>query len=643
MSANAETPSGQVFDPMWTNTPTCRQDLREISTGHQIPTRFYADQPYLTPTGDGGLLCVVTTGLGHEGARGQHVISMKTFDFGKTWQDIVAVESSEKPESSWGVPFTAPNGRIFVFYVYNADDLRELPADDPPYPGGWTQRMDSHGYYVFRWSDDHGKTWSQNQGTIPVREFEIDRQNPTGGKVRLFWNVGKAFSWNDSLYLPIHKVGGFGDGWFTSSEGALLRSSDLFTLTNPLDASWSTLPDTERGIRAPKDTGPIAEEHSFVSLSDGTFFTVFRTIDGHPACAYSRDYGASWEPSNFMRFANGNLIKHPRAANFVWKKSDGAYLYCFHNHGGKYLREHPTRRSLSYVGRNPMWLCRGWETDGPNGKILEWSEPEIILYDDDPMVRISYPDYIEIDGKLFLTETQKSIARIHRIPQHLVHALSASPENRAHALHKILPLLEWNKTDASAKIPMPRLPAFSGRNQSPPYGAIRTREGFAIHLIVRIQKNTPAILASNHGKDGSGLQIAWTSEKTLHLRMCDGSIEVTWESDPVEEDGLYTFTINVDGGSNTICFYRDGILNDGGQQRQYGWGRIHPYFRNEYSGKNLIFPEQVGSSIESLTIYTRILTSAEVQFLVGKEDLRVLTPPEPDDISMIADIEAAIA
>ena len=87
-------------------------------------------------------------------------MTMKTFDGGVTWQNRVPLESPQAPESSWGVPITMPSGRIFVFYVFNADDTRELPADNPPYPGSVTQRMDSHGHYVFRWSDDQGKTWS---------------------------------------------------------------------------------------------------------------------------------------------------------------------------------------------------------------------------------------------------------------------------------------------------------------------------------------------------------------------------------------------------------------------------------------------------------------------------------------------------
>ena len=51
-----------------------------------------------------------------------------------------------------------------------------------------------------------------------------------------------------------------------------------------------------------------------------------------------------------------------------------------------------------------------------NGRI-EWSEPEILLYDDDSKVRMSYPDLIEDGGRIYITETQKSCdsAQAHSI------------------------------------------------------------------------------------------------------------------------------------------------------------------------------------------------------------------------------------
>lgn len=608
-----------AFDPMWPNTEEPLNDLRQLSTGIRIPTEFYADQPFLTPTADGGLLCVLTTGSGHEGSRGQHVLAMKTFDYGKTWQDPVPLESPDAPESSWGVPVTTPSGRVFIFYIFNADDIRELPADNPPYPGGLTRRMDSHGHYVFRWSDDHGRTWSRDRGVIPIREFDIDRRNPTKGAIRLFWNVSKPFWSGGSILLPVHKVGGFGEGWFTSSEGALLRSDNLATVANPLDAVWETLPEGEIGIRSPRNGGPIAEEHSFVLLSDRSIFSVFRTIDGHPACAYSRDEGRSWEPSEYMRFANGRLMKHPRAANFVWSLSDGGFLYFFHNHGGNALRAREDRRTFSYNGRNPIWFCRGWEEDGETGKRIAWSQPEVAFYDDDPLVRISYPDCIEHHGQLLFTQTQKNLARIHKVPDSLVNALSADPGRRLSNLKNTRPILDWSAADHPRSVPMPPLPLFVVRDSSPPFGSRRQRRGFAIRMALRMGSAADGTFIESAGSDGSGLRVLLTARRTVRLELDDGEIAIHADSDPISADPLPQWvTINVDGGSGTIFFSHNGAIHDGGSARQYGWRRINPYYRNSFRSDVLEFPQCGHFSLERVLIYDRILMSAEIESLDTK-------------------------
>ena len=68
---------------------------------------------------------------------------------------------------------------------------------------------------------------------------------------------------------------------------------------------------------------------------------------------------------------------------------------------------------MAYEDRNPVWLVGGVEGDSPKGKVIRWSQPEIGLYDDDPYIRMSYPDLVEDRGKYFLTETQKDVARVH--------------------------------------------------------------------------------------------------------------------------------------------------------------------------------------------------------------------------------------
>ena len=83
-------------------------DTREIGTGKLIPDEYYADQPYIVKTNDGAWLCVITTGSGHEGDGGQHVISMRSTDRGKTWEHAVDVEPAKGPEASYAVMLKAP-------------------------------------------------------------------------------------------------------------------------------------------------------------------------------------------------------------------------------------------------------------------------------------------------------------------------------------------------------------------------------------------------------------------------------------------------------------------------------------------------------------------------------------------------------
>ena len=61
-------------------------DDRNIKSGWEIPTESYSDQPYIVKTDDGAWLCAVTTGSGHEGAGGQHIVSMRSTDTGRTWR-----------------------------------------------------------------------------------------------------------------------------------------------------------------------------------------------------------------------------------------------------------------------------------------------------------------------------------------------------------------------------------------------------------------------------------------------------------------------------------------------------------------------------------------------------------------------------
>jgi hypothetical protein len=392
-----------------------RIDNRNIVTGFEIPTITYSDQSYIVITEDGAWLCCVTTGAGREGEPGQIVTTMRSQDQGRTWSEPIPVEPAGGPEASWAVLLKIPNGRIYIFYVHNSDNLREVVADPGPwFPTGKCTRVDSLGYFVFKYSDDGGCSWSDRRYAIPMRVTDIDRRNPYSGKILYFWNVGKPFIHQGAAFVSVHKVGGFGEGFFTRSEGVLLKSDNLLTEPDPLKILWETLPDGEFGLRTPAGGGPIAEEQSYIVLSDGSFYCVYRTIDGHPAETYSRDGGHTWTLPQYKRFTDGRLMKHPRAANFVWKCENGKYLYWFHNHGGRFIRNHPNRRTIAYEDRNPVWISGGIEVDGPGGRRIQWSQPEILLYDDDPYIRMSYPDLVGIVNHRASAPGQKAILLLSR-------------------------------------------------------------------------------------------------------------------------------------------------------------------------------------------------------------------------------------
>jgi len=66
----------------------------------------------------------------------------------------------------------------------------------------------------------------------------------------------------------------------------------------------------------------------------------------------------------------------------------------------------------------------------------------------------------------------------------------------------------------------------------------------------------------------------------------DGRTGSTWESDRglLQSGRWHHVAIIVDGGPKIITFVVDGRLCDGGQDRQFGWGRFNPQLRSDMEG-----------------------------------------------------------
>ena len=592
-------------------------DPRHIANGWNIPSEGYADQPYIVTTDDGAWLCVMTTGVGVEGAGGQHVVSMRSTDRGRTWGQIVPIEPADGPEASYAVLLKVPGGRVYCFYNHNTDRVTEVKREDK----GVYKRVDSLGHYVFKYSDDHGRSWSAKRCDVPVREFECDRNNVYGGKLRFFWNVGRPLILGDAAVMVLHKVGAMGAGFFAQSEGAFFKSKNILTERDPEKIVFETLPDGEIGLRTPAGGGRVAEEQSIVKLSDGSLYCVYRTVDGWPACAYSRDGGHTWTKPAYASYTpGGRRIKHPRAANFAWNCSNGKFLYWFHNHGGPFVGrmggDWGKGGGSPYDDRNPAWIVAGVERDGPGGKVIHWSQPEILLYDDDPFIRMSYPDLVEEGGRFYVTETQKNVGRVHEIPAKLVEGLFNQWDNNNLAKEGLALDLPGGKP-MPKQAPMPKLPEFVTRdNKRPDHGGKDLRAGFSLDLWLKADslKAGPPLLDSRDST-GKGLLVSTTAAGAVRIILNDGRSESSWASDKgvVKTDALHHVVITVDGGPKIITFVVDGVLCDGGDDRQFGWGRFSPNLRapNPDNGASGSPQLKIAPAVGSLRIYNRALRTSE--------------------------------
>lgn len=573
------------------------QDRRNIRSGLAIPDEGYSDQPYVVITNDGAWLCVMTTGKGIEGEGGQHIIGVISHDKGRTWSAPIDIEPATGYEASWVVPFKTDYGRVYAFYTYNKSNIREVPN-----AASFGKRVDTLGVYAFKYSDDNGQTWSKERYEIPMHVTPADRDNNFGGETLFFWGVSKPIVHKGAVYWGWNRVTRWGwPGVLVRSQGHFMRGENLLTERDPRRLRWRILPESDDGLRAPK--GPIAEEINLVSLNDGGLYATYRTIDGYLGHAYSRDDGRTWTPPAYATFANGRPIKHPRAYAPVWKLRNGKYLLWFHNHGGEAVHREEWGRGSYYQNRNPVWVSGGVERNGR----IEWSEPEILLYDDDPQVRMSYPDLIEDGGRYYVTETQKSVARTHEIDPALLEGMWRQGARSSLAARGRRLDLRGAQVRQGAIFTMPALPKLGAGG------------GLTVELWLKMRELSPGqVIFDGRDAQGKGIALTFSDRFTLRLTLSDGVRSSAWESDPGTFPGTLRtnhwqhVAVIVDGGPKIISFVVDGVFNDGGAARQYGWGRFDPGIVEIIAKPEITLAPALYGEIGALRIYDRALTVAEV-------------------------------
>lgn len=587
-----------VFILIYSNTYSQKLDWRNIDNATSIiPDEGYCDQPYAVINNQKEWVVVMTTGTGNEGDSGQHIVSTISKDQGKTWSSLYDIEPATGPEASWVTPLIVPSGRIYVFYTYNSDNMREVLNSS----GIKIKRVDTMGKMMMKFSDDGGYTWSERRYEVPIRNFEIDDNNIYQGKIQFFWSVALPIIHNNAVFLPLAKIGNFGEGFMESGSGAILKSTNILSESDPAKITWETLPDGNKGLLPPQ--GKVADEHNIVSLSDGSLYCVYRTDQGNNVQAYSRDNGHSWTKPVWATYTpEGKVIKQPRCFNKIYKFKNGKYALFFHNNSSRNYSHHPLGN------RNPTWLAGGIEKDG----YIYWSQPEVFLYDMDYYNGISYPDWIEDNGAYFFTETQKTMARIHKIPNEYLEMLWNQGANTEIVKKGLAFELRGDTCKQGQKFTLPNL------------GNLYHGEGFSLEFKVKTSDfkkdqdlfDTRRISTNGFGSSakyiGNGIKICILKTGALELIMDDGRTPLIWYSGAgtIKPKASNHIVINVDAKAKILTFIINGVLWDGGD-RPFGYARFNPFMWDVNGEERVSFSSGFKGKIEVFRVYNRCLFISE--------------------------------
>ncbi|MEA4935316.1 MAG: exo-alpha-sialidase [Paludibacter sp.] len=530
-----------------------RVDSRNIENPYSIiPDFSYADQGYVTIAQNGDWVSVMTTGTSTETVGTKYIISSISKDKGKSWSALQILDDN----ATWAVSYTNPLGRVFA--IYNKDRK-----------------------FWFKFSDDNGVTWSTERYMMPVRWTSVDENNDLGNGLQYFWSVSKPFSYNNIMYLSFTKYRTskveYGEGW-------LFLSSNINTETDPTKISFINLPQGDVGVLSPV-FGKIQEEHTSVVLSNGNLFMNFRTQNGYIGSSYSRNSGATWTIPEYMTYASGGFMKNPRACPRLFKCKNGKYLMWYHN----------TNKIQGFYYRNPAWISGGIEHNG----IIEWSDPELLLYSTDTLKGMSYPDLIEADGKYWITTTEKTICSVHQIDNKLIDGLWNQKSNNTKVTEDIL--LEESNVNESKEIRSFSIPSLD--------------EGaFTIDVWLNATRwQTGEVILDDRDENGDGWWLWVSSSQTICFSMKQGTLLKSWENDAFDLPVGVTqhFVFIIDGNANIISTVVNGKFNDGGSQRLLGWCRFDKNFTQINTSNTLRLIPAFSGTIKSLRLYKRHLTTSE--------------------------------
>ncbi|XP_062503358.1 uncharacterized protein LOC134180262 isoform X2 [Corticium candelabrum] len=556
-------------------------DPRYLPNGRMMLESGYLDQPYcvIDRHHRNRWVCAITQDALHEGGPGERVVSMYSTDRGKSWSKPNSIEANTTLTNAYSSIAITRFGRIYVMYNFNADNVSALPD------GKKLGRSDTLGHFVMKYSDDGGDSWSSHRYEIPYRLTSIDNNNSWKGKVKMMWSVDQSKLANDStLYYSFTKIGVYPQD--APEEVWFLSSANIMTEQDPSKIEWTLLPNGDHGIPPPGGNPNIAEEGHVMPLPSGGFYAVFRTTQGFLGAASSPigKHATEWTTPGFAEYwrstANDRLyLKNPRGPITMKQFSNGRYLLLFYNNG-----------DTGFNSRNPYWLCCG--ITNKSGDTIMWSQPEIILYDRIQDSRPGYPDFIEEDdGAIYITETQKTIARVHEIDKVMLELLFQQDTIKSVTQRELAAVFNSTEDYTTA-------PTF------PDFGQYKVaQQGFTIDMWVEdhtVSSPGDVMLDSTlpSGQDNKGYTAVHSTDPSCTKRLLT--------------PGLHQLATVVDNGPFVIYFMVDGLVCDGGPTLKSGLQWITNDLGDINGSDKLLTARTYKGLIRIGRVYTRALYTSEL-------------------------------
>ena len=281
-------------------------------------------------------------------------------------------------------------------------------------------------------------------------------------------------------------------------------------------------------------------------------------------------------------------VKHPRAANLIWKTDEGKYIYWFHNAG-----------SCEYENRNPAWICPCYEADTPEGKTLEFGQPEVLFYHPSPKMTFSYPDLVMVDGHYAISETQKQIARLHVMPDEFMSKVLDQDKHNYR--------LEGISKDELIASGLPKqIYIKQNKNDLEDWGEIVSGAGTSL-IFEGVFSANEELFSAIDGS-GNGLSVKLDGEGRILCYMGSTIANFTLQGSIKIADGKkHHFAWINDGASRVSYLVVDGIFDNGGKERICGWC----YIPSQIDKIDAVKTATVSDSVERLELISRFVYTAD--------------------------------